>query len=284
MMNRILLCCDLDRTVLPNGHQPESPGVRELFARLAGFDDILLAYVSGRDKVLLLEAIEEYQIPVPDYAIGDVGTTMYRIHDGNWSQMDSWEKHIAEDWLNTGPEQIQHYLDDFEQLQLQQAEKQGKFKLSYYAPTESDTGALLKNIEQRLHDNAIRANLIWSIDETKNIGLLDILPARANKLHAIEFLITQTGCVKSNTVFAGDSGNDLPVIVSDIPSVLVKNATSEVRNQALSTIKQNGNSRSVYFSQGNFHELNGNYAAGIIEGLVHYHPELDERLAQLVTV
>ena len=33
----LLLCTDLDRTLLPNGEQPESPQARTLFARLAHF-------------------------------------------------------------------------------------------------------------------------------------------------------------------------------------------------------------------------------------------------------
>jgi HAD superfamily hydrolase (TIGR01484 family) len=279
-MNKILLCCDLDRTVLPNGHQPESPGARELFAELVQRSDILLAYVSGRDKALLLDAIDEFHIPVPDYAIGDVGTTMYHIRDNNWTKMDSWANHIGEDWHNTAPQEIHTYISDFKQLTLQEASKQGDYKLSYYVSLEVDVSRLLADVRERLDQHTIRANLIWSIDEIKNVGLLDILPARANKLHAIEFLISHTGGSKSSTVFAGDSGNDLPVIISDVPSVLVKNASTEVQDEAMHAINKNGNRDYIYIARGDFHGLNGNYSAGIIEGVVHYHPQLEEFLVQ----
>jgi len=43
----------------------------------------------------------------------------------------------------------------------------------------------------RLTHAGIKANLIWSIDEQAGIGLLDVLPASANKLHAIHFLMQQ---------------------------------------------------------------------------------------------
>jgi HAD superfamily hydrolase (TIGR01484 family) len=280
-MNKILLCCDLDRTVLPNGHQPESPGARELFADLIHRGNILLAYVSGRDKTLLLEAIDQYNIPVPDYAIGDVGTTMYRIKNGDWSEMDSWAKHIGEDWHNIAPSEIHTYLADINALTLQETSKQGKHKLSYYVPVDIDTTGLLSAIKSRLDEHAIHANLIWSIDEIKNVGLLDILPARANKLHAIEFLISQTGSSKSHTVFAGDSGNDLPVIVSDVPSVLVKNASADVQDKAWHAIEKNGHKRFIYIARGDFHGLNGNYSAGIIEGLIHYHPQIEKLLTKV---
>ena len=80
----ILLCSDLDRTLLPNGPQPESPQVRTLLRRVAERPDVKLAYVSGRHRELLHEAIDSYQLPEPDYAITDVGTRIYEINDDRW--------------------------------------------------------------------------------------------------------------------------------------------------------------------------------------------------------
>ncbi len=79
MPSNILLCCDLDRTILPNGPQEESPQARPLLRALATRPEVTLVYVSGRHKALLLDAIREYDTPQPDYAIGDVGTTIYEI-------------------------------------------------------------------------------------------------------------------------------------------------------------------------------------------------------------
>lgn len=57
-MRKVLLCGDLDRTVQPNGAQPESPQARPLLHTLA--------YVSGHHLALLLAAIRDYKLPVPD--------------------------------------------------------------------------------------------------------------------------------------------------------------------------------------------------------------------------
>jgi hydroxymethylpyrimidine pyrophosphatase-like HAD family hydrolase len=65
---------------------------------------------------------------------------------------------------------------------------------------------------------------------------LDIIPARANKLQAIRFLIQQEQFTEDRTVFAGDSGNDLDVLASSLQAILVKNATQEVREEALKTL------------------------------------------------
>jgi len=42
----------------------------------------------------------------------------------------------------------------------------------------------------------------------------------------------QLGITRDHAVFAGDSGNDLPVLTSAIKSVLVANASAEVREEA----------------------------------------------------
>lgn len=49
-MNRLLICTDLDRTLIPNGPQPESPKARALFRRLVSREEVTLAYVSGRHR------------------------------------------------------------------------------------------------------------------------------------------------------------------------------------------------------------------------------------------
>jgi hydroxymethylpyrimidine pyrophosphatase-like HAD family hydrolase len=78
-LQKILICSDLDRTLIPNGYQEESAHARPVLRQLAENPNIYLAYVSGRDKKLILDAIEEFYLPTPDYAIGDVGTTQLDI-------------------------------------------------------------------------------------------------------------------------------------------------------------------------------------------------------------
>ena len=57
---RLLLCTDLDRTLIPNGAQPESPGARQRFAALVAHDDILLAYPPlGSSKLQRLMRLPE---------------------------------------------------------------------------------------------------------------------------------------------------------------------------------------------------------------------------------
>lgn len=271
-MTEILLCSDLDRTLLPNGPEPESPRARPLLRRLARRPELTLAYVSGRHRALLQEAIREYQLPLPDYAIGDVGTTIYEIRQGRWRSWPAWEQEIAPDWAGHSRDELARLFEDMEALSLQEAEKQNTFKLSYYAPPDTDHEALLAEMDARLRRRGVRASLIWSIDELKHVGLLDVLPRSATKYHAIRFLMERKGFDEAHTVFAGDSGNDLAVLTSGLASVLVRNAREEVRRQAVAAVRAKGFPQKLYLAQGGFLGMNGNYAAGVLEGLAHFQP------------
>ena len=277
-MSQLLLCTDLDRTLLPNGEQPESADAREYFTTLAQSPGITLAYVTGRHRALVENAIYNYRLPQPQYAITDVGTRIYRIEHGDWQPWPQWESEINSDWGDMSHRQLRDLFRDLPELRLQETNKQNTHKLSFYVPLDADHEALLAVMQVRLLEHGVRASLIWSIDEPAAIGLLDVLPERATKLHAIEFLAVQTGFDIKDTLFAGDSGNDLPVLASFIPSVLVANASAEVREAAQAQAIAAGHVDALYIASGGFLGMNGNYSAGILEGMAHFYPDFVEQL------
>lgn len=270
---RILLCCDLDRTLLPNGNQAESPEARPMLRRLATHPELTLAYVSGRHRALLEEAIDEYRIPVPRYAVCDVGTTIYTVDNGQWRPWEAWAAEIAPDWRGGTHDDLTALFRDMSELTLQEAAKQNTFKVSYYGRADMDHQALIRRMQGRLDEAGLEASLIWSVDETTDTGLLDILPRRATKLHAIRFLMKKMGFEPDHTVFAGDSGNDLPVLTSGLQAVLVRNASESVRRQALAGLGAPGGHDTLYLARGAFMGMNGNYSAGVLEGLAHFIPQ-----------
>ncbi len=274
-MKHFLLCTDLDRTLIPNGTEAESPTARERFARLAARPDITLTYVTGRHRALIEKAIADFDLPQPDFVIADVGTTIYRTTSSDWRQWDEWDARIAQDWRGLTHDDLCRLLHVFPALRLQEKEKQNRHKLSFYIPLETGTQSLLSEIDERLKYADIKANLIWSIDEKAGLGLLDVLPASANKLHAIRFLMQHTDFCPENTAFIGDSGNDLDVLTSDIPSVLVANAAADVKS-----LVTNANKHTLYIAKGGYLKMNGNYSAGILEGVAHYWPEVDAWLRE----
>ena len=281
-LHNILICSDLDRTLIPNGFQKESAHARPVFRQLAENANIYLAYVSGRDRKLILDAIEEFYLPEPDYAIGDVGTTFYRVMNGNWQLSDDWSDEIGKDWKGLNWEELAEFFEDMDDMRLQEPEKQSPYKLSFYTDQHVDQQRLIKHIRIVLHEKGVRANIIWSVDEISTNGLLDIVPARANKLHAIQFLMQQEQFPGERTVFAGDSGNDLDVLTSGLQAILVKNATENVRKEAMDSLSIKHITKRLYLPKGNFCGMNGNYAAGVLEGLVHFIPETEKLIANAV--
>ncbi|QPN70262.1 HAD-IIB family hydrolase [Synechococcus sp. CBW1108] len=272
-MTRLLICTDLDRTLLPNGDQEESPLARERFAAVASQLDVTLAYVSGRDLALVTQAIDRFSIPLPDWVIGDVGSGIYRLQDQDWIQSSAWQEEIALDWPGLVGSQISEALCSIHGLVLQEPARQSRYKLSYYLPLDFDLAAHRPEIEARLQILGARSSLIHSIDEQAQLGLLDVLPLRATKLHAVEFVMQQVGITAMHTVFAGDSGNDLPILISSVPSVVVANANQDLIRVAETSSREQGLADFLYVAKGNLLGMNGNYSAGILEGLVHYHPE-----------
>lgn len=272
-MTRLLICTDLDRTLLPNGDQEESPLARERFAAVASQPDVTLAYVSGRDLALVTQAIDRFSIPLPDWVIGDVGSGIYRLQDQDWIQSSAWQEEIALDWPGLDGSQISEALCSVHGLVLQEPARQSRYKLSYYLPLDFDLAVHRPEIEARLQILGARSSLIHSIDEQAQLGLLDVLPLRATKLHAVEFVMQQVGISAMHTVFAGDSGNDLPILISSVPSVVVANANQELIRVAETSSREQGLADFLYVAKGNLLGMNGNYSAGILEGLVHYHPE-----------
>ncbi|OSM02135.1 HAD-IIB family hydrolase [Magnetofaba australis] len=284
MTSPLLLCTDLDRTLLPNGHMPESPRARALFRALAAQEDVTLAYVSGRDLHLIQSAIDEYELPVPDFAVADVGSTIYRLNGEAPELVTQWQDAIGGDWNGFDRRSIDDMLDDFTDLQLQEPEKQNTYKLSYYTPPDIDAQNLRRKIAHRLGKAGVRASIIWSYDQADNEGLLDILPASANKLASVRFLMALLGFSSQQTLFAGDSGNDMDVLVSDTPAVLVANASSDVREEAVRLAQQNGMAATLHLATGGFEGMNGAYAAGILEGVNHFYPErIAAPLAEQIT-
>lgn len=274
-MQKLFICTDLDRTLLPNGKQAESPEARTIFARLVSRPEVCLAYVSGRNLSLVQEVIQEYNLPSPDFVVGDVGSTIYHFNGDIWQYYQNWAQEIAADWQGLNSIDLQPLFSDIvdiSDLTLQESDRQNRFKLSYYLPLELDNQALQDCMNLRLQEQNIAASLIYSVDEANEIGLLDILPANATKFHAVEFLRCQMGFDYSNTVFAGDSGNDLPVLVSDVPSILVANAHSDIIKKAQLQTQLQGSSQNFYLAKGDFLGMNGNYSAGILEGIAYYHP------------
>ncbi len=272
-MTSLLLCTDLDRTLIPNGTQPESPGARQAIAELARHRDVTLVYVTGRHLALTEHAIRRFSLPWPDIAITDVGTAIFEREGERWRSSEAWTTKLALDWRGVKAHDLHAHLADLRGLVLQAPSRQSDAKLSFTTGSTARHDDLLAQITARLEAAGVAAAVVWSVDEAAGVGLIDVIPRHATKLHAIQFVAATRGTPLSNVVFAGDSGNDLDVLASDIPAVLVANAHDDVRREALRLAALRGTEEQLFIARDGPGPMNGNYAAGILAGVAHFRPE-----------
>ena len=283
-----LLCTDMDRTLLPNGEQPESEYARALLWHLLKVHQLKLAYVTGRDLALVLDAIAEYSLPLPDVIVGDVGSSIYTRTDSGWQQSEEWEQTIAEQWGGDSA-YIHELLADISELQVQEPDRQKTFKRSYYFDTATEESWLHEQIEARLTSNGVSAALVFSHDPEKQCMLLDVLPHSATKREAVAYVQSMFELAAHDVLFSGDSGNDVSAICAARPAVLVANADNDTRRKVIAENEKSVDPGSTYLAEGGLDvvgqgALNGCYSAGILEGLVHFRPEWREHLSDAAWV
>jgi len=278
-----IICTDLDRTLIANGAHPNDhhalPALHSLLAKITA----KLIYVSGRDIELVDQAINQYKLPTPDFAITDVGSQIYHKKNAAWQLNINWQDTLQKSWNTQKAVKIKTEFSRLTGISVQEPDRQSKFKLSFYYANDLNVNELKKTILSIFEQENFKANIVTSVDETTNTGLIDIIPHNACKSLAIQFLIEQELFDVTRLVFSGDSGNDMSVLSSQLNTILVNNAEPKIKTQALNLARQNYLMDKIYIAKGDFVNLNGNYCAGILEGLAYYFPELKSMITELVT-
>ena len=275
---RLLLCTDLDGTLLPNGGATEVAGVRTVLARLVESVPLRLAYVTGRDPQRVRDAIRRWDLPPPDHVVADVGTSIFDADaNGAWHENASWCARNRARWGGRDGDALRAVLEGIDALSPQEPDRQRPFKSSWYLPADASREALDRALGERLGRAGVSAERIFSLDPGTGRGLLDLVPEGAGKLGAVRHLRDSLGYGTDELVFGGDSGNDLDVLVSEVPAVLVANADAPTREAARDGARREGNAARLHLADGAAVSmrglgLDGNYAGGLIEGLLHFHP------------
>lgn len=275
MDRRIFLCSDLDRTLLPNGSEPEDAHARPLLREYTARPEVSLAFVTGRDLPSVREVVAEYELPVPDYIAADVGASIHQVSGGRWRELAEWRAVLEREWRGLDSRGVLDLLGSPADLDLepQEPEGQGAHKLSFYCALDAPFGAIEAALLSRLEAHRVEARIVSSVDDVEGVGLIDVLPPSAGKLGAVRFLARRVGVGPEATLFAGDSGNDLDVLTSDLPAVLVANATAEVRAEAVRRAEEAGSRDRLHLATGAVAGMSGNYSAGVLDGLLHFFPE-----------
>lgn len=263
-----IIATDLDRTLLPNGKQPYDETM-PLFGKLVKRYGFPLIYVTGRNARQIRAGIQEYDPPLPRYAVAEVGTRVYEMVDGRFIEDEAYINFIRQhtpDWDISG---FRRVLSDLSSLRMQEDFNQNPFKLSYYVDRLEEAKDIVAEVDQRVRGVCEHINIIYSIDETIGQGLLDILPMRANKMEGLENVRKKLAVSQDDVMFCADSGNDIQPLTFGYRAVLVRNAMDEVREKVRGIVQEKGFPEKVYFAKGQG-TLNGNYVSGVIEGMLHF--------------
>lgn len=264
----ITLATDLDRTLFPNGQQ-EYDNSMPVFKRIIEEKSFGLIYVTGRNTDQIEKGMQAYAPPLPSHAIAEVGTKIYSYQDGSFLLEEGYRSHIQQNTRNWNRDAIEEALLEFSWLRLQEEHNQNEFKVSFYADTPENLHEKHGEIEEHVQAVTPDAALTVSVDETKNLGLLDVMPKSANKMEGIEYLRKKLNIPKEEVIYCGDSGNDLVPLAAGYRAILVRNATAKVRERLQEMARSNGVEDYIYYAEG-MDTLNGNYVSGIVEGLLRF--------------
>lgn len=210
-----LFSCDLDGTLLGN---------RESAARFFRYWNALevesrpiLVYNTGRTIADTRLLIERGDLPKAEYIIGGVGTELCDGHfgvDPSFARRfgDGWDTRVIDDVLSTFPD-----------ITRQPPEFLHPYKSSWVwrnaPPRDLD---VLKNC---LVEAGLVVTVVYSSD-----CYLDIMPARADKGQALQWLCERLGIALADVLVAGDTGNDSRMFqLPWVRRILVSNALPELQ-------------------------------------------------------
>lgn len=254
-----VLATDLDGTLIP---LPGDEQNRADLERLRGYlavNAMTLAFVTGRHLAIAVEVMAEHELPRPDWIICDVGTTIYREATGGWEEVAEYHEHLAAICATLPIDELRRVSAGFEDLTLQEAEKQGAFKLSFYTD-RMRLEAAAGEVRQWLAARDAPYSLISSVDPFTNRGLIDVLPREISKAYAIEWWRQHCGFAVEQIVFAGDTGNDFAALVAGYRSIVVGNAEPALAAAVREEHRRQGFAGRLYLAT-------GDATSGLLEGL-----------------
>lgn len=258
-----VLATDMDGTFIPlEGNEENRRDLARLCAEIEG-RGIDLVYVTGRHYELVLDAIESDDLPTPRWLICDVGTSIYESSECEKHQLlQAYHAHLRQVVGNFDVSRLAEELSSIGELRLQESEKQGPFKLSYYSDAPF-LGGITVDVSRLLDTLGAPYRIISSVDPFTGAGFVDLLPENVSKDYALRWWVDHTRCSRESIVFAGDSGNDLAALTAGYRSIVVANADDPVVAKATQAHQAAGWTNRLYVA--------GKPAtSGVLEGLKHF--------------
>lgn len=212
MTPALILATDLDGTFLGGPDDARQRLYRMIDARR---DAVLLIFVTGRDLPFIRTLCHAGDVPLPDYVIGDVGTTIAGGRD--LEPLEALEADIATAWNDRGDE-VRRMLADQPGLRLQPTPF--RYRVSYDYEPDAFDHALLPQIEAAGFDTLISAD-----------RFLDVLPPGVAKGPTLLRLIDHLALDRNRVLVAGDTLNDLSLFETGLHGVAVGNSEPALKRR-----------------------------------------------------
>lgn len=205
-----------------------------------------LIFVTGRDPDFIRDLCAE-GVPWPDYAVGDVGTTIAHVsaRDG-LTPIAELEDDIAARWNDSGA-RVRDALDGHPGLTLQPTTF--RYRVSY----DLDPDALEPG-----HEAKVEALALDHL--TSDNRFFDVLPKGVSKGPSLKRLVAHLGIDADRVLCAGDTMNDHSMLTSGLKAVAVGGSEDAL------LARLEGHAR--------VHEARAVGAAGILEAVAAFdlHP------------
>lgn len=254
----LVLATDLDGTLIPFDDAPEHREDLATLERELVERDAALVYVTGRHLGSVRKVVRKAPLPAPTWILCDVGTTICRVDDGRTIASKEYADRLREISGSDGSDSLRPDLERIEGLRVQEAEKQGPFKLSFYCDG-SRVPEFTEQVEARLAELEAPFSVVSSVDPFSGVGLVDVLPRGVNKAFALQWWRESQGLAETSVIYAGDSGNDWDALVAGYRAILVGNACRKLAQRVSERHVANGWSDRLYLAE-------KSATSGVLEG------------------
>lgn len=247
--HRMVLATDLDGTFL-GGSDPDRDRLYDWLRAHA--QTVGLVFVTGRDPAFIADLCGSGRVPWPSYVVGDVGTTIAHVDaTGDITPIAALEQDIAALWGDRST-QVRRALEGVAGLRVQ--DTAFRYRVSYDMDPQTFDDRAIQVVQDLGADVLISDNRFF-----------DVLPRGISKGPSLLKLIDHLGVAQSRVLAAGDTLNDLSMLVAGTPAVAVGGA-----EDALLAALPDG--------AAHIHRASAIGAAGILEAIAAFdlHPAVEE--------
>ena len=171
-------------------------------------DTIGLIFVTGRHPEFIHDHTDTFGIPLPDFVIADVGTTIAEVvSPGIVLPVPALEAPIAQAWAGKA-DQVRDLMEKVDGLTLQ--ETPFRHRLSYDISPDGFDASQLAPVR------ALEVDVLISDNR-----FVDVLPKGVSKGPTLRRLIDILGIKEDRVLTAGDTLNDISMLTADLHAVAV---------------------------------------------------------------